>query len=80
METNLDQIWEGVLSLIKVELTEVSYNTWLKSIEPISLIEDEIVLGAPNDFTKGILEGRYFNLIKNSINQVTGDNYKIKFK
>lgn len=79
METNLDQIWEGVLSLIKVELTEVSYNTWLKSIEPISLIEDEIVLGAPNDFTKGILEGRYFNLIKNSINQVTGDNYKIKF-
>ncbi|NMA48455.1 MAG: chromosomal replication initiator protein DnaA [Tissierellia bacterium] len=79
METNLNLIWEGVLSLIKVELTEVSYNTWLKSIEPISLVEDEILLAAPNDFTKGILEGRYFNLIKNSIAQVTGDNYKIKF-
>lgn len=79
MEANLNLIWEGVLSLIKVELTEVSYNTWLKSIEPISLVEDEIILAAPNDFTKGILEGRYFNLIKNSIAQVTGENYKIKF-
>ncbi len=79
MERNLDQIWEDVLNLIKVELTEVSFNTWLKSIEPISLTDDEIVLGAPNDFTKGILEGRYFNLIRNAINQITGSNYNIKF-
>lgn len=79
MERNLDQIWEDVLNLIKVELTEVSFNTWLKSIEPISLTDDEIVLGAPNDFTKGILEGRYFNLIRNAINQITGDNYNINF-
>ena len=58
METNLDQIWDSVLGLIKVELTEVSFNTWLKSIEPINLEDDVIILGAPNDFTKGILEGR----------------------
>src|SRR5690554_1566178 len=79
MERNLDQIWEDVLNLIKVELTEVSFNTWLKSIEPISLTDEEIVLGAPNDFTKGILEGRYFNLIRNAINQISGSNYNIKF-
>jgi chromosomal replication initiator protein len=79
MDTNLDQIWKSVLGLIKVELTEVSFNTWLKSIEPISLEDDEIILGAPNDFTKGILEGRYFNLIKNAIKQVTGKNYQIRF-
>ena len=79
METNLDQIWDSVLGLIKVELTEVSFNTWLKSIEPINLEDDVIILGAPNDFTKGILEGRYFNLIKNAIKQVTGGNYQIKF-
>ena len=79
MDTNLDQIWESVLGLIKVELTEVSFNTWLKSIEPISLEDDEIILGAPNDFTKGILEGRYFNLIKNAIKQVSGKNYQIRF-
>ena len=79
MERNLDQIWEDVLNLIKVELTEVSFNTWLKSIEPISLTDNDIVLGAPNDFTKGILEGRYFNLIRNAITQIAEHNYNIKF-
>jgi len=79
MASNLDTLWKDVLNVIKVELTEVSFNTWLKSINPISLSNNKIILGAPNDFTKGILMGRYFNLIKNSIKQVTNEDYIIEF-
>ena len=79
MASNLDNLWKDVLNVIKVELTEVSFNTWLKSINPISLNGNKIILGAPNDFTKGILMGRYFNLIKNSIKQVTNEDYTIEF-
>lgn len=79
MASNLDNLWKDVLNVIKVELTEVSFNTWLKSIDPISLSGNKIILGAPNDFTKGILMGRYFNLIKNSIKQVTNEDYTIEF-
>ncbi len=79
MELNLDSIWEEVLNIIKVELTEVSFNTWLKTIKPIGIIEDKVVLAAPNKFTKGILEGRYLNLIKNAILQVTNKEYNIRF-
>ncbi len=79
MSSNLDSIWNDVLDIIKVELTEVSYNTWLKTIIPISMSENNIVLAAPNDFTKGILEGRYLNLIKNSIKEATKKDYSIQF-
>ncbi|TFZ41303.1 chromosomal replication initiator protein DnaA [Soehngenia longivitae] len=79
MNLSLTDLWEEVLSLIKVELTEVSFNTWLKTINPISLSDDEITLAAPNDFTKGILEGRYLNLIKNAIKEVCKKDYKINF-
>lgn len=79
MVPNLEEIWNNTLKIIKVELTEVSYNTWLKTIEPISIEDEEIVLAAPNEFTKGILEGRYLNLIKNAIKQVTNKNYNISF-
>lgn len=79
MSSNLDNIWKNVLNIIKVELTEVSYNTWLKTITPISMSNNKIVLGAPNDFTKGILEGRYLNLIKNAIKKVTNEDYEIVF-
>lgn len=79
MASNLDNIWKSVLSIIKVELTEVSYNTWLKTIVPISLSNKKVVLAAPNDFTKGILEGRYLNLIKNAIKEVVEEEYEIEF-
>ena len=79
MFSNLENIWDEVLNLIKVELTEVSFNTWLKTIKPISISENKIILAAPNDFTKGILEGRYLNLIKNAISQVTKKDYTIQF-
>lgn len=79
MISELENIWTEVLKLIKVELTEVSFNTWLKTIKPISISSDTIILAAPNDFTRGILEGRYLNLIKNAIIQVTNTDFNIKF-
>ncbi|RKD31370.1 chromosomal replication initiator protein DnaA [Thermohalobacter berrensis] len=79
MSLNLDDIWKKTLNLIKTELTEVSFNTWFKTIEPISITENSIILGAPNEFTKGILEARYLTLIKNAIKQVSGKNFEIKF-
>ena len=79
MSNTLDDIWNQMLKLIKSELTEVSFNTWLKTIDPISMNNEQIVLSAPNDFTKGILEARYLTLITNGIQQVTNKNYKIKF-
>lgn len=79
MNLSLGEIWKDSLNLIKTELTEVSFNTWLKTIEPITIDDDTIILGAPNEFTKGILEGRYMTLIKNAIKQVSRNDYDIKF-
>ena len=77
MDSNLETIWNEAMDLIKIELSEVSYNTWFKTIEPISMDDNNIILAAPNEFTKGILDGRYLNLIKNAISQITKQNYHI---
>ncbi|NLV87867.1 MAG: chromosomal replication initiator protein DnaA [Tissierellia bacterium] len=79
MSSALDNIWNEVLNLMKVELTEVSFNTWLKTIEPVSISSDKIILAAPNEFTKGILVGRYLNLIKNAVKHVTKEDFDIQF-
>lgn len=79
MSSDLQSIWNEVLNLMKVELTEVSFNTWLKTIDPISMSNDKIILAAPNEFTKGILVGRYLNLIKNAVKHVTKKDYDIQF-
>lgn len=79
MSMNLPDIWQKALNLIKTELTEVSYNTWLKPIEPIAIHGNTILLGVMNDFSKGILEGRYANLIMNAIKQITSQEYQLDF-
>jgi chromosomal replication initiator protein len=79
MYSQIEEVWERTLAVIKVELTEVSFNTWLKSIQPISIRENLITFSVPDDFTKGILEARYNKLIQNALKQVTSEYYDIRF-
>jgi chromosomal replication initiator protein len=79
MDVQLTEIWEKTLNIVKNELTEVSFNTWLKCIIPISIENDTLKLGVPNDFTKGILVSRYKDLIINAIKLITSKKYNIDF-
>ena len=79
MDQDLEELWLNSLDIIRTELTEVSFNTWLKTIEPIAINNNRIMLGAPNEFTKSILEARYLTLIQNAINQASNEEYEINF-
>lgn len=79
MNTQVKELWEKTLNTLKGELTEVSFNTWIKSIEPISLEDSNLRLGVPNNFTKDILENRYKDLIINSVKSVSNKTYNIDF-
>lgn len=79
MDKQLRDIWQKALQLIKTEITDVSYDTWIKAIEPVIIKGEEIILSVPNDFTKSILEDRYVSLISNAIKQVASKTYYINF-
>ncbi|MFZ5353897.1 MAG: chromosomal replication initiator protein DnaA [Bacillota bacterium] len=79
MNPRINEIWDKTLEIIKVELTEVSFNTWLKAIQPILITENSFSFSVPDDFTKGILEARYVTLIRNALKQVTSHYFDIKF-
>lgn len=79
MSIQLAEIWHKTLGLLQNELTEISFNTWIKTIEPLSLQNNSINLAVPAEFNKGILESRYQALIKNAIKQTTHKEYAINF-
>lgn len=79
MSVQINDLWQRTLNLLKNELTEISFNTWIKTIDPISLNSNTINLAVPAEFNKGILESRYQALIKNAIKQVTFKEYSINF-
>lgn len=79
MSLQLSDLWLKTLDLLKSELTEISFNTWIKTIEPLSIGSNTINLGVPAEFNKGILESRYSILIKNAIKQITAREYTVNF-
>lgn len=78
----LQQIWDETLEIIKPEMSDVGFDTWMTVIEPVRLVagENRIVLGAPTGFIKDILNDRYQLLIKNAIKKVTSLPYDISFQ
>jgi chromosomal replication initiator protein len=77
MNTSVSTLWPRVLDLLKNELTEISFNTWIKTISPISLNSNTLELGVPTDFNKGIIESRYMPLILNAVKQVTSKEINV---
>ena len=79
MDADLKTLWDKTLDIIKSELSEVSFNTWIKSCEPMSISSDTIKISVPNSFTQDILDKRYKDLVVNSIKAVCSKLYKIEF-
>ncbi len=79
MSNQLNVVWQKIVELLKNEMTELSYNTWIKTIEPISLKSNVLELGVLTEFIKGILESRYSELVRNAVRQVTAKNLEIRF-
>lgn len=79
MYDNIQEIWSEALSIIKGELTEVSFNTWVKTLEPGKIVNNNFYLIVQTDFYKDILMNRYAALIQNAIQEVTSIKYDITF-
>lgn len=78
---DIKYLWDMTLEIIKPEITEVSYNTWMLPIKPISIDSEssKLFLSVYNDFSKTILEGRYLNLIENALRKSFGKEMKVVF-
>jgi chromosomal replication initiator protein len=75
----LIELWTKVTEIMKRELTEISFSTWIKTIKPVSIDNRTVHLAVPSLFNKGILQQRYSELIKKSISIITGKEYQLEF-
>ncbi len=71
--------WEAILSIIELETSSVSFNTWFKETDLLSTDDNTLTISVKNEFTKEILNTRYLELIRNSALQVLNKECNIKF-
>lgn len=73
----LNDYWARALEIIKGDMIEISYNTWIRSLQLISMDDTRIYLKATSVFQKDSIEKRYMPIIKSAIGHLTNKDYEI---
>lgn len=61
---NVADLWQNILSRLKVELSETTIATWFDELEVVELRGNTLVLHCANDFKKSAVESFYMDNIK----------------
>jgi chromosomal replication initiator protein len=79
MDTQLNETWDKVLKILKVEImSEVSYNTWILGLKPIGIKNGVFMIDVPNELTLDIITQRYKLLFKEAIKHVLNQEINVE--
>ncbi len=77
--SDLIKIWTQCLILLEEEVSPVGFNTWIKDIKPVKNDGSLFSFSVKTEIIKNMVEIRYYDLIKNTLSEVTGKNYEVEF-
>ena len=76
---NAEALWERACELIRAEMNEVSYNTWIRTgLEVVRLEDDVLVLAVKAAYMKAMISGRYSLLIGQCVSTAAGRPMEIR--
>ncbi|NJP38848.1 chromosomal replication initiator protein DnaA [Alkalicoccus luteus] len=78
---NLDDLWKQALAKIEEKVSKPSFDTWFKdtAADAIDQSSNMITIIAPNEFARDWLENRYFTIITETLQELTGAELEARF-
>ncbi|WP_096186091.1 chromosomal replication initiator protein DnaA [Evansella halocellulosilytica] len=78
---NLNDLWDQALKIIEKKVSKPSFDTWFKftKADAIDQSTNTITVIAPNEFARDWLENRYFGIITETLNELTGAELEARF-
>ena len=77
--SDLMRIWTECLIILEEEVSPVGYSTWIKDIKPVEKTDTTFKLSVTTEIIKNMVQIRYYDLIKNTLAEITGKNYEVEF-
>ena len=74
----LEQYWATVLDILKDEIPMLTYETWIKTLTPVSMDEENVVLKIKTSFQKDYIRDRYLDLIRTAFKHVIGKDCNVE--
>lgn len=84
MSMNKETLWKDALGLVRLSLSAANFSTWFTNTFILSIKENDegrqiIEIACPSSFAADTLEKRYFGLIQDALNQVSGAKNDLVF-
>lgn len=77
MDSNAQDIFAEAKELIREEMSELSFKTWILPLDISSINDNNIVILAKDQFKKETVENKYGDLIRNAFNIILQKNCNI---
>ena len=78
-ENGVKSHWEACTALIKNEVSEQSYQTWILPIIPVSFVDEQLILRVPSQFFFEWLVANYQEVIYTAVKKVFGLRTRIEY-
>lgn len=73
----INEIWDSVLAQMAEEISAVSFETWIKTVEPVEIKGNEIVLSVKNSLNKNMLVTKFRSMLESCIEIAAGRTYEL---
>ena len=80
MEENFMNVWEKALEILKDEISQIAYNTYIEVMVPRLVDKNTVCFLSPSSYYIDICKKRYLELIRNTLKYLTSVDYQIIFE
>src|SRR5260221_7995636 len=79
MNTAIETLWEDVLSVLKPQMNDESFDLWFRPIKALSMEGSRLVLQVPNAFFADWLRDHYQTRIESLLKERSGEVINLSF-
>ena len=73
----ITEIWESVLKQMAEEISAVSFDTWIKPINPVEITGNEITLSVKSALNKNMVMTKFRSMIESCLEYASGRSFEL---
>ncbi|HLI05086.1 MAG TPA: chromosomal replication initiator protein DnaA [Ktedonobacteraceae bacterium] len=76
---NAKQIWQTTIARLQAKVSPAVFSTWFQGTSAVSFQDGVFVVRVPTTFAKAHLEGRFTDIIRTILTEITGQPVEVQF-
>ncbi|MSR77388.1 MAG: chromosomal replication initiator protein DnaA [Candidatus Omnitrophica bacterium] len=78
--SSLPELWDKIKLVLARELSDQSFKTWFYPVEVVSVTDDRLCLGVPDNYFGQWLKTHYQEILANALDEVVGRRLDINYQ